>query len=197
MLTTSPGKFPFDWRRRLSGAFSQKGRTMKSVVSFLALLLAVLTVVSLCPAQQRTIEGRGEEYHHAMYLNFKHAAEEAEALFSQASLPHTLNMEIATEHVDEIWTNLDRIRIEHAMVHKTYGSEESKLIAENHEGILLAHAKAIEAGKILKDEMAKATPNIDVVRMEAATIYQQCLKASELHMDGMKKLGLPEMKKPS
>ena len=170
---------------------------MKSVVNFLTLLLAIIVVVNCSPAQQRIVEGKGEEYHHAMFLNFKHAAEEAEALFTQTSLPHALNMEIAIEHVDEIWGNLDRARIEHAMVHKTYGSEESRLIAENHESLLLAHNKAIEACKILKNEMAKTKPNVDVIRMESAAVYQQCLKAAEQHMDGMKKLGLADMKKPS
>ena len=165
--------------------------------SIIAVLVLFLIVVDYSPAQQRTIEGKGEEYHHAMFLNFKHAAEEAEALFTQTALPHALNIEIAKEHIDEIWMNLDRARVEHAMVHKTFGSEESKMIAENHEGLLLAHNKAIDAAKILKTEIGKETPNIDVVRMQAAVAYQQSLKAAEMEMEAMKKLGLMDMKKPS
>ena len=170
---------------------------MRSIRTVLALLLMAALLVNLSPAQQRTIEGKGEEYHHAMFLNFKHAAEEAEALFTQTALPHALNIEIAKEHIDEIWMNLDRARVEHAMVHKTFGSEESKMIAENHEGLLLAHNKAIDAAKILKTEIGKETPNIDVVRMQAAVAYQQSLKAAEMEMEAMKKLGLMDMKKPS
>jgi len=170
---------------------------MRSIMNVLSVILLMAMVVNCSPAQQRTVEGKGEEYHHAMFLNFKHAAEEAEALFTQTALPHALNVEIAREHIDEIWTNLDRARVEHAMVHKTFGSEESKMIAENHEGLLLAHTKAIDAAKILKTEIGKEKPDIDVIRMQSAVAYQQSLKAAEMEMEAMKKLGLMDMKKPS
>lgn len=167
---------------------------MKPIWSLLILLLAVLAVVSLSPAQQRTIEGKGEEYHHSMILNFKHAAEEAEALFAQVSLPRAMNLEIAKEHVDEIWGNLEHARIEHAMIHKTYGSDESRITADNHSNLLLAHTKAVDACKLIKDEIAKSEPNTEVIKTQAMVVYQQCLKAAELHTDTIKKLGITEMK---
>ncbi len=152
---------------------------------------------SLGYAQMRTIEGKGEEYHHAMYLNFKHAAEQAQALFTQVSLSSSLVMEIALEHADEIWTNLERARIQHAMVHKTYGADEARMIMENHDALLRAHLAATESCQLLNAELAKETPDRESMRILAGKLYAQASKAAAEHLDGMKKLGLREMQIPS
>ena len=163
---------------------------MKKAIIIAAAVLLSLPVV----AQQRKVEGKGEEYHHAMYLNFKHAAEEAEALYNQTGLNRELNLEIARQHVDELWTSLDNARIQHAMVHKTYGEQQSTLVAENHESLLNAHDKALEAGKLLKTEIEKGKPDVKVVREQSVTVYQMAIKAATEHLEGMKKLGIPPMK---
>lgn len=167
-------------------------------IAFTGLCLILLVAVSSDGfAQMRTIEGKGEEYHHAMYLNFKHAAEQAQALFTQASLPYDLRMEIAREHVDEIWMNLERAKIQHAMVHKTYGSDESRMVTENHDILLKAHLAATEQCRLLKAELDKKSPDLEAIRNAASQLYAQASKAASEHLDGMKKLGLLEMKVPT
>jgi len=163
---------------------------MKQVLIIAAAVFLSLPVV----AQQRKVEGKGEEYHHAMYLNFKHAAEEAEALNYQLMLNHDLNLEIARQHAQEIWTNLDNVRIQHAMVHKTYGAQQSTLVAENHEILLESHNKAFEASTLLNTELKKANPDIKLLREQSVVVYQMSTKAAAAHLDGMKKLGIPMMK---
>ncbi|GJQ20822.1 MAG: hypothetical protein HBSIN02_11770 [Bacteroidia bacterium] len=154
-------------------------------------------LVSVSTAQVRTVEGRGEEYHHAMYLNFRHAADQAQALFTQVSLPRPLLMEIAREHIEEVMMNLERARIQHAMIHKTYGSNENQLILENHERLLKAHVAAIEHAKQLKAELERPSPDKEVVKSLAAKLYTATATAAHEHADGMKKLGLQEMQLPS
>lgn len=166
-------------------------------MKFTAISALCLVVSSLGFAQMRTIEGKGEEYHHAMYLNFKHAAEQAQALFTQVSLPHDLRIEIAREHVDEIWLNLDRARIQHAMVHKTYGADESRMVTENHAILLKAHLAATEQCKLLKAELDKKSPDLELIKNASSQLYAQASKAASEHFEGMKKLGLLEMKVPT
>ena len=160
-------------------------------------LILLVGVSSIGFAQMRTIEGKGEEYHHAMYLNFKHAAEQAQALFTQVALPYSLTMEIVREHVDEIWVNLERAKVQHAMVHKTYGEDEARMVMENHDSLLRAHLAATESCKLLKAELDKETPDRESIKMLAGQLYAQASKAAVEHMDGMKKLGLREMQIPS
>ena len=167
-----------------------------SVTTGLCLVLLIVAS-SVGVAQIRTIEGKGEEYHHAMYLNFKHAADQAQALFTQMSLPHDLEMEIVREHIDEIWMNLDRARIQHAMVHKTYGTDEARMVTENHDVLLKAHLAATENCKLLKAELDKKNPDRESIKNFASELYVQASKAASEHLDGMKKLGLQEMKIPS
>lgn len=165
---------------------------MKQLLTIAMAVLLSLPVL----AQQRKIEGKGEEYHHAMYLNLKHSAEEAEALYNQALLNRDLNMEIANQHCDEIWNSLEAVRVQHAMVHKTYGEQQTTMVAENHEALLKSYDKAVEACKILKKEMAKGKPDVNAIRDQSAQIYQMALKAATEHLDGMKKLGIPMMSAP-
>jgi hypothetical protein len=160
-------------------------------------LILLVVASSIGFAQMRTIEGKGEEYHHAMYLNFKHAAEQAQALFTQMSLPHDLKMEIVREHVDEIWTNLERAKIQHAMIHKTYGADEAKMVTEHHDILLKAHIAATEVCKQLKTELDKKNPDRELIKGGAGQIYDLTTKAANEHLEGMKKLGLQEMKIPS
>ncbi|MEX2115261.1 MAG: hypothetical protein WEB37_00120 [Bacteroidota bacterium] len=166
-------------------------------MNFSAISILCLVVSSLGFAQMRTIEGKGEEYHHAMYLNFKHAAEQAQALYTQVSLPHALVMEIAREHADEILLNLDRAKIQHAMVHKTFGVDETRMIMENHDNLLQAHIAATETCRLLKAELDKETADRESIKKFARQLYVQTSKAASEHLDGMKKLGLQEMKVPS
>lgn len=167
-------------------------------IQFTALcLILVVCITGSGFAQTRTIEGKGEEYHHAMYLNFKHSAEQAQALFTQVSLRNDLVMEIVREHVDEIWVNLERARVQHAMIHKTYGEDETRMIAENHENLLNAHTAAMESCKLLKAEVEKKNPDRDSMKRLSGMLYAQTLKAAVEHMDGMKKLGLQGMLIPS
>ena len=163
----------------------------KSLIVAMAVLLLIPVV-----AQQRKVEGKGEEYHHAMYLNLKHSADEAQALYSQISLNRDLNMEIANQHFEEIWNSLDAVRVQHAMIHKTFGEQQSTLVAENHETILKSYDKAIDACKILKKEMGNGKPDINVLRTQSALVYQNTLKAATEHTEGMKKLGIPMMQAP-
>lgn len=144
-------------------------------------------------AQQRKIEGKGEEYHHAMYLNFKHSAEEAEALYNQVVLNRDLNLKIARQHVQEIWTSLEDARIQQAIVHE----QQPTPVDKNHEVLLKAHEQALNACKLLRTEVGKSNPDVKVVREQSIRIYQQALKAATEQMDGMKKLGVPNMKAPS
>lgn len=167
-------------------------------IQFISLCLILVVCVSGTGlAQMRTIEGKGEEYHHAMYLNFKHAADQAQALFTQATMPNDLVMEIVREHVDEIWVNLERARVQHAMIHKTYGEDETRMITENHENLLKAHMAAMESCKLLKAEIEKKNPDRDSMKKLSGMLYAQSLKAAVEHMDGMKKLGLQGMQVPS
>lgn len=175
----------------------QKGPLMTSLIRSLGLLFFAFLVVSFSTAQVRTVEGKGEEYHHAMYLNFRHAADQAQALFTQVLLPRPILMEIAREHTDEIMTNLERARIQHAMIHKTYGSNEEQLILENHERLLRAHLAAMEHARLLKSELEKPSPDKEVVKSLAAKLYTATATAAQEHADGMKKLGLQEMQLPS
>lgn len=165
---------------------------MKRIVLVISLALFALPVASM--GQQRKIEGKGEEYHHAMYLNFKHAAEEAEALYVQLGLPHELNLEIARAHVNEIWMNLDNARIQHAMIHKSYGDQQATLIAENHDVILEAHNNAFNAAKLMKKEIESDHPDKKILLEQSAEVYRQASKAAAEHMDGMKKLGISPMR---
>ena len=84
----------------------------KSLIVAMAVLLSIPAV-----AQQRKVEGKGEEYHHAMYLNLKHSADEAQALYSQISLNRDLNMEIANQHFEEIWNSLHPVPLSHSLIH--------------------------------------------------------------------------------
>ena len=170
---------------------------MKFVYCTGVCLILLISISSIGFAQVRTIEGKGEEFHHAMYLNFKHAAEQAQALYTQVSLPHALVMEIAREHVDEILLNLDRAKIQHAMVHKTYGADEARMVTENHDILLKAHLAATENCKLLKAELNKKNPDRELIKDAASQLYVQASKAASEHLDGMKKLGLLEMKIPS
>jgi len=163
---------------------------MKQLFIIAAAVFLALPVV----AQQRKVEGKGEEYHHAMYLNFKHAAELAEALNNQVMLNHDLIVEIAKKHVDDIWTSLEDARVQHAMIHKTYGEQQSMMVAENHEIILKSHNQALDACKFLKKEIEKTKPDMKVLREQSALVYQLAIKAATEHLEGMKKLGIPMMK---
>lgn len=170
---------------------------MKFVQFTTLCLILVVCISGIGLAQTRTIEGKGEEYHHAMYLNFKHAADQAQALFTQANMPNTLVMEIAREHVDEIWVNLERARVQHAMIHKTYGEDETRMIMENHENLLNAHLAAMESCKLLKTEIGKKNPDRESIKRLSGMLYAQASKAAVEHMDGMKKLGLGGIQVPS
>ncbi len=163
----------------------------KSLIVAMAVLLSIPAV-----AQQRKVEGKGEEYHHAMYLNLKHSADEAQALYSQILLNRDLNMEIANQHLQEIWNSLDAVRVQHAMVHKTYGEQQATLVAENHEVLLKSYDKAVDACKILKKEMGKGKPDINVLREQSALVFQNAQNAATEHMEVMKKLGIPTMQAP-
>ena len=170
---------------------------MKNIFTSTVLLALALLVVVPANGQERKIGGQGEEYHHAMYLNFRHSADEAMALTMQLMMPRELNVEIARQHVNEIVLNLDNARIQHAMVHKSYQSGQDKLIMENHETLLQAHNTAIEAAKALKAELAKKSPDKETLSTQARVVFEQCQKAAREHEDGMKKLGIVEMKAPS
>lgn len=162
-----------------------------------SLTLALALSVVVATAQVRTIDGKGEEYHHAMYLNFKHAADQAQALYTQVSLPRAMVMEIAREHVDEILLNLERAKVQHAMIHKTYGSSEEQLVLENHDRLLKAHLASLEYVVQLKDELGKKAPDKEVVRSLSAKLYTVTATAAREHADGMKKLGLQDMLLPT
>lgn len=170
---------------------------MKNRMRGCILTLALALSVVVTTAQVRTIDGKGEEYHHAMYLNFKHAADQAQALYTQVSLPRAMVMEIAREHVDEIQLNLERAKVQHAMIHKTYGSSEEQLVLENHDRLLKAHLAAVEYVGQLKDELGKKSPDKEVVRSLSAKLYTATATAAREHVDGMKKLGLQEMLLPT
>lgn len=162
-----------------------------------SLTLALALSVVVATAQVRTIDGKGEEYHHAMYLNFKHAADQAQALYTQVSLPRAMVMEIAREHVDEILLNLERAKVQHAMIHKTYGSSEEQLVLENHDRLLKAHLAAMEYVGQLKDELGKKAPDTEVVKNVSAKLFHATATAAREHADGMKKLGLQDMLLPT
>jgi hypothetical protein len=57
--------------------------------------------------------------------------------------------------------------------------------------------KASEACAVLKAEMEKPIPAIDVVKIQATAIYDGTSKAAAAHLDAMKKLGINEAKTPA
>ena len=160
------------------------------------LSLSLIVFVSLSFTQQAKINGKAEDYHFAMLLDFTHASDHAQALYNQAVAPYEFNIALAKESLEEIGKSLEVGRTHHALVHKSYTQAEQENIGENHKVFLDCHTKAIEAHEILKAEMAKPKPDLGKVKDLSAAIYQQTTKAIAQHKDVLKKLGI-EFKVPS
>jgi hypothetical protein len=153
--------------------------------------LLLLTVSALPTfSQQRTVEGRGEEYHRAFSLEFWHTADHAKALQEQVALPHKLNMDIAGQHVEEMERSLENARLDHVMMHRTYAENEKEEISENHTLIIQTHLKATEAVKAIRAELKKKSPDRSVIKELAGTIHENATKAASEHKKVMIKLGL-------
>ncbi|MEX0736887.1 MAG: hypothetical protein WEB62_04790 [Bacteroidota bacterium] len=152
----------------------------------------LLLTVSALPTfgQQRTVEGRGEEYHRAFSLEFWHTADHAKALQEQVALPHKLNMDIAGQHVEEMERSLENARLDHVMMHRTYADPEKEEILENHNLILQTHLKATEAVKALRVELKKKSPDLSAMKVLAGIIFENATKAASEHKKVMMKLGL-------
>lgn len=162
---------------------------MNKFIRLFFVVFCVVVGISLLTAQQQLkVEGKGEEYHQAMYLEFSHTADHAKALSKQTALGRDLNMYIANQHVEEIGRSLENIRTDHAMVHKTYTDAEMTKIQENHNVILDSHTKSLEAYKSLKAEVQKTTPDMKRVKDLSDVIYEYTTKALNEHREAMTKL---------
>lgn len=155
-------------------------------------VLALVLVVgfSSFAIGQLKVEGKGEEYHHALALEFLHSADHAKALQHQASLDHPLNMELVKQHADEIGRSLENARVDHAMIHKTYDEKNTNDVKENHNALLEAHTKALEAYQKLKGEVQQKNIDKGAIGTLATTIYEHASHAAAEHKDAMKKLGV-------
>lgn len=162
---------------------------MNKFIRLFFIVLCVLVSISFLPAQQQLkVEGRAEEYHQAMALEFSHAADHAKALSKQTALERDLNMYIAKQHVEEIGRSLENIRTDHAMVHKTYTDSEMTQIQENHNVILDSHTKSLEAHKSLKAEAQKTMLDVKKIKDLSDVIYEHTTKALNEHREAMTKL---------
>ena len=162
---------------------------MNKIIRLFVVVLCILVSISLLTAQQQLkVEGKAEEYHQAMTLEFSHTADHAKALAKQTTLGRDLNMYIAKQHVDEIGRSLENIRTDHAMVHKTYSDAEMTAIQENHNVILDSHTKSIEVFKSLKAEVQKTAPDLKRVKDFSNAIYEYAGKALSEHQQAMMKL---------
>lgn len=166
---------------------------MKKILTFAA--LAILIVASSSNLTASGVRGNAEEYHYALNLCFQHSADNAKALFNQASKGE-LNLEIAKDFVEQIGSDLDHARVYHAMMHKTYSEADTKMISEEHLAILGGQASAVTAFATLKAEMEKTKPDVSTIKTLSATIFEGAKKAVTAHLDAMKKLGIPEPKSP-
>ncbi|MBI4429357.1 MAG: hypothetical protein HY562_09595 [Ignavibacteriales bacterium] len=121
---------------------------MKHLIVILS--LALIAFVSVSNAQKTRINGKAEDYHFAMLLDFSHAADHAQALYNQAVSSYEFNTTLAKESLEEIGKCLEIARTHHALVHKSYTAAEQENIGENHEAFLQCHLKANEAYEKLK-----------------------------------------------
>ena len=96
---------------------------------FVSSTLAIRVIAYTTCLCAGTPKGKPTEYHHALNLCFQHTADHAKALFNQVSSGE-LNVEIAGDFLDQIGSDLDRARVCHAMVHKTYTEADIKTIAD-------------------------------------------------------------------
>lgn len=162
---------------------------MNKFIRLFLVVLCVVAGVSLLTAQQQLkVEGKAEEYHQAMSMEFSHTADHAKALSKQTVLGRDLNMYIAKQHIEEIGRSLENIRTDHAMVHKTYSDTEMTKIQENHNVILDSHTKSLEAFKSLKVEVQKNAPDLKRVKELSDAIYEYASKALSEHQQAMMKL---------
>ena len=162
-----------------------------TVVSLAVLILAISTSL-----MAGTAGGKADGYHYVMNLYLQHTSDNSKILFDDAATG-SLNLELAKDLVDQIGKDLDHARLYHARLHKLYTEAESQLIAEEHVVILRGHTKASEASVVLKAEMEKAKPDLEVVKTRAAAIFDGASKATAAHLDAMKKLGISEAKNPT
>ena len=158
--------------------------------------LAVLIAAISTSMVAGTMGGKADGYHYAMNLYLHHTSDNAKVLFDEAATG-TLNQDLAKDLIDQMGKDLDHARLYHARLHKLYTEAESQLIAEDHVVILTGHTKASEAFTFLKAEIEKAKPDLDVVKTQAAAIFDGTSKATAAHLDAMKKLGISEAKNPT
>jgi len=162
---------------------------MKKFIHAAVLMLLLMSMISFSSSQLK-IEGKGEEFHRALQLEFVHAADHAKAIEEQVSLPRAMSMEITRRHMEEIGHSLENARVLHSMVHKTFSDQDAAAVKENHNGLYDAHTKALDAFQQLKVEIVKKEMDASRVQGLANTIYRQTDKAAAEHRDGMKKLGV-------
>jgi hypothetical protein len=161
------------------------------IVSFVVLMLAVTMSLNA-----RIMGAKTDNYHYAMSLCLQHSADNAKVLYDQAAKGE-LNQEMEKDLVEQIGKDLDRARVYHARLHKSYTEAESQLIAEQHIIILHGHTKAADAYALLKTEIEKTKPNIEEIKTQTAAIFDGTTKAAAAHLEAMKKLGVSEVKNPS
>ncbi len=167
---------------------------MKRILTVVSLVVLTFAVTASLTAG--TVGGKTDSYHYAMYLCIQHTADNAKILFDQAS-KGDLNQEMAKDLVEQIGKDLDHARIYHARLHKSYTEAESQLIADEHTIILRGQTKAAEAFAAMKAEFDKSKPDMQVIKAQAAVIFDGTTKAAVAHLEAMKKLGVNEAKNPT
>lgn len=139
--------------------------------------------------------GKGEEYHLALDLCFRHIADHAKAMFDLASNGE-INKEIADDFLGQMSRDLDRARVYNVTTYSCCSEVETKEISADRAEILGGHATAVSAIRTLSDELQKQNPDLQAVKMLTTVILDGVNKAAAAHRDAMKKLGIAEMKGP-
>ncbi len=166
---------------------------MKHLINILSLLV-ILSFLSF--GQQAKINGKAEDYHFVMLLDFSHTMDLAQAIYNQSVAPYEFNSSLAKESMERIGKYLDVARVHHALVHKSFTAADELNISENHKAFFDSHTKANEAYEMLKAELARSKTDRGKVKDLSNAIYQETKKAIVEHKEVMKKLGI-EFKAPS
>jgi hypothetical protein len=134
---------------------------MRKILALASAAILVCALVGTSNAQQ--VQGKAEDFHHALQLCYQHSADHAQALFDQMSNGE-LNIRIVKDYVEQIGNNLDHARTYHSFVHKSYSEADSKMIADEHQVVLNGNIAAATAFAALKTEIEKPNPDLATIK---------------------------------
>jgi hypothetical protein len=166
---------------------------MKKCMSVITMAFLVLSFT--CSLKAGGPNGKGEEYHHALDLCFRHIADHAIALFDQVSSGE-INRDITDDFLEQMTRDLDRARVYNVTTYSCCSEVEAKAVSDDRLAILGGHATAVSAIRTLSDELQKQNPDLQTIKTLTTVILDGVNKAAVAHRDAMKKLGIAEIKGP-